>query len=198
MVPGESGLHGGGWQGSQPTAAQWWSMQKELDLGSGTIDRSLTKGVLVCSRVHVAVRRGLAERGTADSNTPYIVGAGVLSLAAVYAGVKFASPPVNNKSASPKSTTTTPTESASVDGEATPVQPKSPAPVETPVVETPVVEVKPPPPPPLEVPYVIVGGGTAAYFAMRGIRARDKTAKVSRCLSARAVGERAKGKERER
>jgi len=39
-------------------------------------------------------------------------------------------------------------------------------------------EPKAPPPPPLSVQYVIVGGGTAAHFAMRGICDRDGKAKV--------------------
>jgi hypothetical protein len=51
------------------------------------------------------------------------------------------------------------------------LQEPAPAPAPAPAPE--------PVPAPLEnVPYVIVGGGTAAYFAVRGILARDKTAKI--------------------
>ena len=100
----------------------------------------------------------------ASSNMPYLVAAGALSVVAVALGLQSKgskAPPT------PAAAAAKPTAAATTEVVVKPEEPVAPPPPPP-----------PPPPAPLDAPYVIVGGGTAAYFAMRGILARDKKAKV--------------------
>ncbi len=109
-----------------------------------------------------------ASAEQASSNTPYFVAAAGLSAIALSLGLKDASSPASPASQAAAAST------PAVVAVATPEPVAAPAPAE-PTPPPPA----PPPPAPLEnVPYVIVGGGTAAYFAVRGILARDKAAKI--------------------
>jgi hypothetical protein len=101
---------------------------------------------------------------SSSSNTPFIAVAGVLGAAAIALGLQSSKDSSSNTSSNTTSKPAPVKPAAEVVSKlAEPVAPPPPP---------------PPPPAPLDVPYVIVGGGTAAYFAVRGILARDKKAKI--------------------